>query len=81
MKIRIKLFAEARRLAGGSELTVEVAGPTTVSALRDALAEQYSELAPLARRSLLAVGTDYAASDRIVGEHDDVALIPPVSGG
>ncbi len=81
MKIRIKLFAQARQLAGGPELTVEVPSPATAADVRAALAAQHEALAPLAERSMLAIGTEYARADRPVREDDDVALIPPVSGG
>lgn len=81
MKIRIHLFAQARQLAGQSEVWVELPGPATVAAVREALATQHAQLAPLLRSSHFAVGAQYARSEETVQEHDEVALIPPVSGG
>ena len=81
MKIRIQLFAHARQLAGGPELWIDVPEPATASAVREALIAQHAALAPLVRQSLLAVGTEYARGDQIVSAEDELALIPPVSGG
>lgn len=81
MKLAVKLFAAARELAGGSEIIVEVPAGATVATLRSALCEAAPTLAGLAARSLVAVNEEYAQDATPLAEGDDVALIPPVSGG
>jgi molybdopterin converting factor subunit 1 len=81
MNVAVKRFAAARELANQSEIIVELTPGADVSELRSALAATAPQLAPLSRRSLIAVNAEYAKEDALVNEGDDVALIPPVSGG
>lgn len=81
MKVTVKLFAAARELAGVDALVVETPDGATAAEVRAALVRAEPRLASLAGASLLAVNTEYAGEATPVGPHDDVALIPPVSGG
>lgn len=81
MRVSVKLFAAARELAGASEAVVEAPAGATAGDVRRSLAEQRPELAPLVARSLLAVNAEYAADATPLDAGDEVALIPPVSGG
>ena len=81
MKIAVRLFAAARELAGCAEVQVELPQGATVAHLRQELSQQHPAVAELAARSLLAVNAEYAADDAQLAHGDDVALIPPVSGG
>ena len=81
MLIRVKLFAAARQLVGTESIRVEVAGRPTVAALRAALMEQFPPLAQLLKHTLIAVNADYAGGQQEIGADDEVACIPPVSGG
>lgn len=81
MKVTVKLFAAARELAGASEAVVELSNVATVGDLRCATAQQWPRLAPLAAQSLMAVNAEYAADALQLKPGDEVALIPPVSGG
>lgn len=81
MQVRIRLFAVARQLAGRPEVVVSVDGPATVSDVRRALGLAVPELAPVLPRLKMAVGNEYADDERSVGPDDEVAVIPPVSGG
>ena len=81
MMVRVKLFALAKQLTGMNEIILEMERPATIGALRRELAKRGPEFAGLAQRSLFAVGTDYATDGREITETDDLAMIPPVSGG
>jgi molybdopterin synthase catalytic subunit len=81
MKVNVKLFAAARELAGTTEAIVEAAPGATLGDVRRRLCEECPSLAPLAARSLLAVNAEYADDATPIAAGDDVALIPPVSGG
>jgi molybdopterin synthase catalytic subunit len=76
VQVEVRLFAMLRERAGKSRLTLELPDGARVS---DAL-EELSELAggvPL----VMAVNRDYASPDRPLDPGDELALIPPVSGG
>jgi molybdopterin converting factor small subunit len=81
MTIAVKLFAAARELACAGEVVLQLGSAPTVRDARRALVEQCPMLGPLADRSLLAVNAEYADDERPLAEGDEVALIPPVSGG
>ena len=81
MRVAVKLFAAARDLAGHGEVEIELPPGADVAELRQALAAQLPPLAPLAARSLVAVNAEYASDSTPVAEGDELALIPPVSGG
>jgi molybdopterin converting factor subunit 1 len=81
MKIRVKLFAAAKELAGCDQVTVELAPNATIEDLRAAIIKTHPALSRIAANSLWAVGTEYAANDMRINENSEIALIPPVSGG
>jgi sulfur-carrier protein len=79
MRYKIKAFGITKDFLGGKETVIEMDG-ATVGALRAELNRRYPEL--LGLRSLyIAVNSDYAAEDRVLETTDEIALIPPVSGG
>lgn len=78
--MRILLFAGLAEATGRRELDVEVApGGLTVSELEARLRRDVPSLA--SRSFRVAVNQGYARDDERLGEGDEVALIPPVSGG
>jgi molybdopterin converting factor subunit 1 len=81
MKVCVKLFAAARDLAGQAELTLELEPGSAVRDVRQALVEREPALAALAARSLVAINAEYANDATPVAADDEIALIPPVSGG
>jgi MoaD family protein len=77
--VRVRLFAALRELAGASE--VEVSG-VTVDDLVAALSERYGErFAKVARAGSVVVDGERVPADRALADGDEVALLPPVSGG
>ncbi len=81
MILEIRLFAQARDLAGAERVCVELPQAATVADLRTELAAQYNALAPLAPNLLIAIGVDYAAEQAHLHPGDEIACFPPVSGG
>ena len=81
MKVHVRLFALARQRAGRPEVVIELPEPATVADLKRLLTETLPELAPLASSLMIAVDSEYAGDDQVVGAGSEVAVIPPVSGG
>ena len=77
----VKLFARLRDIAGVAELTREVAPGATVGAVWNGLAADFPELVRYERSISSAVNADYSRMDAQVREGDEVAFLPPVSGG
>jgi MoaD family protein len=79
MTIKVRLFAALRELAGSSE--VDAAG-TTAGDLVDQLSERYGDrFAKIAQVGSIVVNGDRADRATPVADGDQVALLPPVSGG
>jgi molybdopterin converting factor subunit 1 len=81
MKAKVRLFARLSELAGEREVEVEVGEGVSVVEVYKALCEQFPAVSGLNGSLRYAVNGEYAESEHQVGEGDDVALIPPVSGG
>lgn len=78
--VKVRLFAAAAQAAGQRELTGDWAGMTAGRVVED-LVRQYPGLAPLAPTLALAVNREYVDGDHVLADGDELALIPPVSGG
>ncbi|MGF9698193.1 molybdenum cofactor biosynthesis protein [Paenibacillus sp. MABNR03] len=82
MKLTIQLFAGIAERLGTSLLEYEYSESTLSAAhLKESLALAYPEAASQIRTSFLAVNQQYAPADTIIETGDELALIPPVSGG
>lgn len=81
MTLTVHLFARAADLAGAGVVRVELPPTATVADLRAALAAQLPQLTSLLERSAVAVNHDFADAAHPLTAYDEVAVIPPVSGG
>lgn len=78
-KYRIKAFGITKDIVGARETLLELQGDT-VGSLRSALKNRYPSLAEI-RSLMIAVNNAYAEDTLSLRESDEIALIPPVSGG
>lgn len=81
MRVHVKLFAILRERAGESELTLHLRPRATIADATAALSEKFPDLQPLLPRVAFALNETYAKPDAALSEGDELALIPPVSGG
>ena len=78
--IRVSLFAGMAEVAGHRYLDLPWTGGT-VAQLKVAVQAACPAVGPLLARSAIAVGDRYAEAAELVAADDEVAVIPPVSGG
>ncbi len=76
MSVRLRAFARYRGLLGFEVLELPLPTPPTLGRLLED-----PRLAGLPRESLLAVNQAFAPREAFLAEGDEVALMPPVSGG
>jgi molybdopterin converting factor subunit 1 len=81
MRVRVKLFASFREAAGKAESVVDLQPGTTVGQLWDSLVEAQPRLGPLSQSAAFAVNRRYARPNATLSDGDEVAFLPPVSGG
>lgn len=81
VEVRVRLFAVLAEMAGSREVVLALDAPVTGRDVLAALAERYPRMKPLAPSLKLAVNLEYVGWDHPVAPGDEVAVIPPVSGG
>jgi molybdopterin converting factor subunit 1 len=81
MRVTVRLFARLRELVGAGELQRDVAEAATIGSVWDALARDYPAITPYAESMSCALNAEYARMTTRVSEGDEVAFLPPVSGG
>jgi len=81
MRIRVRLFAVYREAVGRGEMNLEVEGALSTLDLWRRLEKEHPPLLKFGHSLLVAVNGEYAPLDRPLKEGDEVAFIPPVSGG
>jgi len=81
MRVTVRLFARLRDLVGAADVPVEVMPPATIEDVWAALATIHPAAAPYRTSLSAALNDDYAKMSAIVQDGDEVAFLPPVSGG
>jgi molybdopterin converting factor subunit 1 len=81
VRVTVRLFARLRDIAGSAELTRDVTAGATIATVWRQLAGEYPELSRYERSISSAVNADYARMDQVLRDGDEVAFLPPVSGG
>jgi len=81
MKVTIRLFALFRDIVGRSEVEIEVPKGGTVREAWQQLKGEHGRLEGAARSVLFAVNKEIVGPDFSLKEGDEVAFLPPVSGG
>jgi molybdopterin converting factor subunit 1 len=81
MQITVKLFAILRERSGQTELSLEIPRESPVSSVAEQIAAELPAIRDFLPRVAFAVNREYVSRDAILHDGDELALIPPVSGG
>jgi molybdopterin converting factor subunit 1 len=81
IRIRVRLFAIQRELAGTREVSLELPAGSTIETAWGAIVERFPVLAPGRSSIRFARNAAYAPPETGLADGDEVAMIPPVSGG
>ena len=81
MAMRVLLFAQVKAAVGAAELDLKISGQPDAAALWRALVIAQPKLAAFQSSTRLARNGEYADAKTFFSDADEVALIPPVSGG
>jgi len=81
LKIKVLLFGQAREFAGASRMDLELEHPARVENAFERLKSMHPRLAEMERSLLFAVNEKYVQRSQELAEGDELAILPPVSGG
>ncbi len=81
MRVTIRLFARLREICETGEMERDTPDGATVAAVWHALAREFPALESHTSSISCAVNAEYVRRDTVVHEGDEVAFLPPVSGG
>lgn len=79
--VKILLFGAAADAAGTREFELQLSGAGTLGNLWPLLEDRHPGLSPMRDTLAFAVNGEYARMDDKVSPGDEVAVLPPVSGG
>ncbi len=80
MKVNILAFGITKDIFGSSSVAIDLANDATISNLKYLLEQEYPKLKQLATY-MVAANNEYALDGDTIHERDEIAIIPPVSGG
>lgn len=81
MRVTVRLFARLRELAGREQWDLDVAAGATVADAWTVVTDAHPSLSPFGRAISSAVNDQFSRMSQPLHEGDDVAFLPPVSGG
>jgi molybdopterin synthase catalytic subunit len=81
MRVRVLLFAGLREAVGHKQIFLELPEDASLAELMAALGGDHPAVAAYRGRLMISVNAERAPLDRVLRDGDEVALLPPVSGG
>lgn len=81
MEVKVLFFASIRELAGVKEVSVRIEEGSTTAQLKEAVAEQFPQLQTALENITMAVNQAYVLEAVALNSGDEVAFLPPISGG
>ena len=81
MRVNIRLFARLRDIAGAGEMERQVPDGGTVRTVWETLTREFPDLQEYEVSISTAVNAEYSRMEAPVADGDEVAFLPPVSGG
>jgi molybdopterin converting factor subunit 1 len=79
--VTIRLFARLRELAGAADLKRQLPDGSSAADAWNALVAEFPAMRDYTRTISCAVNEEYARRDAALADGDEVAFLPPVSGG
>lgn len=80
MKIKVLGFGIVREIFGNQSVEIDIDEGLTVSGLREILESGFPKMSTL-KSYMIALDEEYADEDQVISNLNEIAVIPPVSGG
>ena len=79
--LKVRLFAILRDVVGQREISISVPSGVTVRYLNNEILKKYPQLNSFSNKFVTSVNYKVTSGDTIITSSDEIALLPPVSGG
>ena len=79
--VKVLFFGAARDAAGTNEVAISTTFPGTVGAVKDAVFSKYAQVSLFGKSLMVSVNREYATEETMIKDQDEIAFLPPVSGG
>jgi len=76
--VKVLFFGDA---AGAEEAEISTSAPATVGGVKDLVFSRYARLATFSKSLMIAVNQAYSTDLTMIKDQDEIAFLPPVSGG
>lgn len=81
MQIRVLFFGQLKDIIGASEEQIQVEQGASLESLFDGYARRFPRLAAMRAAIVVARNREFAGPATLLADGDEVAFLPPVSGG
>mmetsp|Transcript_22641 Transcript_22641/g.37856 ORF Transcript_22641/g.37856 Transcript_22641/m.37856 type:complete len:82 (+) Transcript_22641:314-559(+) len=81
MKLNVLFFAKAREIVGQPRIELVLADDADTTSMLSAVMEQFPQLAAMLDKIVIAVNQEYLQGTMALKDGDEIAFIPPISGG
>ena len=81
MKVKVLLFASLKDIAGRRELEIELDDASTLHQVTEKLASLYPEIGRMQSSVRIAINQEFADENISLNNGDEIAFLPPMSGG
>ena len=81
MKVKVLFFASLKDISGESAIELELEENATVNLVKIKITLMYPKLEPLLKYVRIAINQEFANAETVINNGDELAILPPVSGG
>ncbi len=80
-EVLVKFFASARDIVGKKDLEMEIENNSKVEDVMETIFKEYPELEEMEDQLLISVNKDRTEKNELLKDGDEIAVMPPVTGG
>ena len=81
MKVKVLLFASLKDIAGRRSIELELDQGSTLQQVKEKLTSLYPEIERMQNSVRIAINQEFADEDSSLNNEDEIAFLPPMSGG
>ena len=81
MKVTVLFFASLKEISGENSVELELEENATADSVKLKIISIYPKMEPLLNYVRIAINQEFADAETVINDGDELAILPPVSGG